>query len=75
MNIKQIVGDNIRFLREKREWTQEDLAIVAKMSKTFVGDVERAQKTITVVNLERLAKALKVPLSTLVTLNGYKLNE
>ena len=75
MNIKQIVGDNIRFLREKREWTQEDLAIVAKMSKTFIGDLERAQKTITVVNLERIAKALKVPLSTLVTANGYKLDE
>ncbi len=75
MNVKQIVGDNIRFLREKRGWTQEDLGILTKMSKTFLGDVERGQKSITVVNLERVAKALKVPLSLLVTQNGYKLNE
>jgi transcriptional regulator with XRE-family HTH domain len=75
MNVKQIVGDNVRFLREKRNWTQEELSVISKMSKTFIGDVERAQKTITVVNLERLAKALKVPLSLLVTPNGYKLDK
>ena len=72
MNIKQIVGDNIRFIREKRGWTQEDLAIVSKMSKTFIGDVERGEKSPTILTVEKIAKALKVPSPLLLTLNGYK---
>jgi transcriptional regulator with XRE-family HTH domain len=72
MEIKRIVGDNIRFIREKRGQTQDDLAILAKMSKTFVGDIERAQKAATVVSIAKLAKVLRVTPALLLTPYGYK---
>ena len=72
MNIKQVVGDNIRFIREKRGITQEDLAIIAKMSKTFIGDIERAQKAPTTVSLAKIARALKIDPSILLIPNAYK---
>ncbi len=72
MNIQQIVGDNVRFLREKTDWTQEDLAIVAKVSKTYIGEIERGERAVTITILQRIAKALKTELALLVTKDGYK---
>ncbi len=72
MKLKQVVGDNIRFIREKRGWSQDELAVVAKMSKTFIGDVERAEKIMSLESLEKVAKALKVTPAVLVTPNAYK---
>lgn len=72
MNIKQIVGDNIRFIREKRGWTQEDLAIVSKMSKTFIGDIERGEKSPTIITVEKMAKALKVEPNILLIKDAFK---
>jgi len=72
MDIKQIVGDNIRYIREKKGWIQEDLAITSKVSRTYIGQVERGDKIISIVLLDKIAKALKVELSLLVTKDGYK---
>jgi transcriptional regulator with XRE-family HTH domain len=72
MNIRQIVGDNIRFIREKKGWVQDDLAITSKVSRTYIGQIERGQKTISIILLDKIAKALKVELSVLVTKDAYK---
>lgn len=72
MNIRKVVGDNVRFIREFREMSQEDLSVATKMSKTYIGDIERATYAITVVKLELIAKALKVPLPLLVTKDGFR---
>jgi transcriptional regulator with XRE-family HTH domain len=72
MNIKQIAGDNIRFIREKKGWAQEDLSIVSKISKTYIGEIERGQKAVTIVVLQKIAKALKVQPALLLTPNAYK---
>jgi transcriptional regulator with XRE-family HTH domain len=75
MKITQVAGDNVRFIREKRGLTQEELAIIAKMSKTFVGDIERGSKAPTITSLAKLAKALKVSPADLLTPNAYKTDE
>ena len=72
MDIKQIVGDNIKGIRNTRGMTLDDLSIITKMSRTYINDVELAKSAITVVRLEKIAKALKVPLNVLITHNGYK---
>ncbi|MDP4200619.1 MAG: helix-turn-helix transcriptional regulator [Bacteroidota bacterium] len=72
MNIKRVVGDNVRFIREKRNLTQEDLSIIAHMSKTFIGDIERAKKSPTTVSLAKIAKALKIEPYILLIPDSYK---
>jgi transcriptional regulator with XRE-family HTH domain len=67
-----IVGDNIRFIREKRKLTQEDLSAMTGMSKTFIGDIERAMKAPTIVSVEKIAKALKIEPYQLLIPETYK---
>jgi transcriptional regulator with XRE-family HTH domain len=72
VEIKKIVGDNIRFIREKRGLTQEELSVMTNMSKTFIGDIERAQKAPTTVSIEKIAKALGVKPSLLLEPEAYR---
>ena len=72
MTIQQIVGDNIRRIRERRNLSQEGLAYDAGMSKAYVGEVERAEKAITIGRLEKLAKVLGVSTEVLLIPEYYR---
>lgn len=72
MDIKQVVGDNIRFIRQKRNLTLDDISILTKMSRTYINDVELSKNAITIVRLERIAKALKVDPALLMTKDAYR---
>jgi DNA-binding XRE family transcriptional regulator len=59
-------GSTVRRLREQRGLSQEELAKLAGIHRTYVGDVERGTRNIALVNMTRLAKALRVSLSHLI---------
>ena len=65
-DINEEVGLNIRRIREKRGFSQEKLAALADIHRVYMGQVERGEKNIGVVNLEKIAKALEVPTRFLV---------
>ncbi|MCB9811159.1 MAG: helix-turn-helix transcriptional regulator [Candidatus Nomurabacteria bacterium] len=58
-------GNTIRKLREERGLSQERLGEIAKVHRTYVGMIERAEKNITFTNIEKFAKALKVDIKDL----------
>ncbi|NCB47297.1 MAG: anaerobic benzoate catabolism transcriptional regulator [bacterium ADurb.Bin157] len=60
-------GETIRKLRKERGLSQEDLAFKADLHRTYIGMIERAEKNITLINIEKLAKALKVNIKELVS--------
>jgi transcriptional regulator with XRE-family HTH domain len=64
--INKRVGINIRKLREKKGLSQEQLAFEANLHRAYIGQIERGEKNIGLVNLEKIAKALRVSLETLV---------
>ena len=59
-------GDRIRAAREKRGWTQEELAQAAQMSKGFLSDVENNNRGISADYALRIADALGVSLDFLM---------
>ncbi len=59
--IVEILGNNIRFLRKQKEWTQEILAEKAGISVPFMTQIELARKTPSLDVIENIALALDVP--------------
>lgn len=62
----RILGETIRTERKKARLSQEKLAEKADLNRNYIGEIERAEKRITVETLWRIAKALKLRISDLV---------
>lgn len=59
-------GQAVRRERENQGLSQEALGDLAGLDRTYVSGLERATRNPTLATMEKLAKALKVPLSKLV---------
>jgi transcriptional regulator with XRE-family HTH domain len=59
------LGDRIRRLRKKRGWTQVEMAEKVGIDRSFLADVERGKRNVSILNLDLMAKGLKVSLSQL----------
>jgi transcriptional regulator with XRE-family HTH domain len=53
-------GQKVREERAKLGLSQEELATRAGVHRTYIGMIERAEKNITLENIEKIAKALKI---------------
>ena len=62
MDIKILVGKRVKELRNKLGISQEELAARAELDRTYITSVECGKRNISIVNVERIAKALKVTL-------------
>lgn len=52
-------------MRKEKNISQEELAHRADLHRTYIGMIERAEKNITLLNIEKLAKALDVNITDL----------
>ncbi len=59
-------GKRIRAERLRQGISQEKLAEMANLHRNHVGLIERAEKNITLLNIDKLAKALHIPLKKLM---------
>jgi len=60
------LGQAVRDLRAGRGISQEDLAHLSGMHRTYLGGIERGERNVSYTNLKRLARALDVPASELL---------
>ena len=58
-------GNRVRQERIKKNLSQEGLADLAGVHRTYIGMIERAEKNITLENIEKIAKALNIDISKL----------
>lgn len=59
-------GNKVRKERLKQNLSQEELGSRAGLHRTYIGMIERAEKNITLENIEKIAKALKIGISNLL---------
>jgi transcriptional regulator with XRE-family HTH domain len=64
-DIRERFGDAVRDRREALALTQEELADRAGIHRTYLSDVERGTRNVSLVNVERISDALDVELSEL----------
>lgn len=67
MNLKNPLlitfGTRVRKFRKEKGWSQEQLAFKAGLHRTYIGMIERAEKNITLLNIEKIANALKIDMN------------
>jgi transcriptional regulator with XRE-family HTH domain len=63
----QSFGIGVRQLRKARGWSQERLAENANLNRSYIGEIERGSVIASLVTVEKLAAALKIAPSALLT--------
>ncbi len=66
-DLQKLLGSNIRAIRLKRGLSQEELASICDLHRTYIGSVERAERNITLSTLVKFANALNVTVIDLLT--------
>lgn len=61
MTVKEILGRNIRLLRNSRGWSQEELADRAGIDRGHISDMELAKHYARLDRIEMIARALGLP--------------
>ena len=69
-NILISFGERVREIRKEKGLSQEELAHKADLHRTYIGMIERAEKNITLLNIEKIANALEVNINELMILNN-----
>jgi transcriptional regulator with XRE-family HTH domain len=67
LELRRILASNIRALRHQKNLSQEELADLCGLHRTYVGSIERAERNATLSTLDTLASALKVSVPDLLT--------
>lgn len=63
---KKLFGNKIKQMRIEKGWSQEQFAFECDMDRTYIGGVERGERNIALVNICKIAKALKIHPSELL---------
>ena len=66
LKARKALAQRLRMLRIARGWSQEVLAELSGLHRSYIGSVERAEHNIGLDNIERIAYALEVPIEHLV---------
>ena len=65
-DIRKKIGNKIREIRKQRGFSQEELAFRCGLHRTYISDIERGDRNVSIKNIEKIANALKVKPSKLL---------
>jgi len=64
-DIRKLFGGRIKLFRKKRGFSQENLGFKSSLHRTYISEVERGLRNISIVNIARIAKALNLKIKEL----------
>ena len=64
--LRERLGSRIKYLRNQKKWTQEELGEKAGLTYKYIGQIERAEVSPGLETLEKLAKAFAIPMNKLL---------
>jgi len=72
-----LFGLNLKKFREKNNLSQEKLAQMANLDRTYISSVERGKRNISLINILKLAHALNIDPCNLINfqINNHSLEE
>ncbi|MGB4966458.1 MAG: helix-turn-helix transcriptional regulator [Microgenomates group bacterium] len=70
ISLRSILAENVRAFRKSRGISQEELADICDLHRTYIGSIEREERNVTLSTLEVLAEALGVSVVELLTLSA-----
>ncbi|REJ91922.1 MAG: XRE family transcriptional regulator [Planctomycetota bacterium] len=65
-DVRELFGRKLRTVRRSKGVSQEKLAALAGLHRTYISSVERGERNISLLNIDRLARALNVSLRDLM---------
>lgn len=72
MEIKTKIGLRIKELLKDKGVSQESLALLAELDRTYINSVENGKRNISIVNIEKIANALEISLEAFFTHETFK---
>jgi transcriptional regulator with XRE-family HTH domain len=66
VQIQQKFGVHLRDLRKAKGLSQESLALACGLDRSYIGGVERGERNISLINIHKIAEALRLPASELL---------
>lgn len=65
-DIRKLFGLKIKKIRQRRKISQEELSFESGLHRTYISDIERGNRNVSIKNIEKIAKALKVSLKEIM---------
>jgi len=66
-SLRAVLAENIKIFRREKDFSQEELAELCGLHRTYIGSVERQERNVTLGTLEVLASTLGVTVPELLT--------
>jgi transcriptional regulator with XRE-family HTH domain len=60
MDIRKKFGFKIKTLRLEKSYSQEELAFKASIDRTYISDIEKGERNVSILIIEKLSKALEI---------------
>lgn len=68
VDIQVKLGEKIKKIRKEKGLSQEQLATKSKLHRTYISDIERGDRNVSIRNIEKIAKALGITISDLLSI-------
>lgn len=65
MDIKKKFGEKVKLLRIEKGWSQEKLALNAGLDRTYIPSIEKGERNVSIIVIEKISKALKTNIKNL----------